>query len=127
MKASSRTSSTRRSILIVEDEEYIQNILTEGLTDEGFAVTMVDSSRAALETLDRQHPDIVLLDLMLPEEHNGLELAPAILRRCSVPIIAMSASHKLLQEAEASPWITATVSKPFDLDNLLCKVQRIAA
>ncbi len=120
------TYSAARSILIVDDEQSIRKLLREGLTDEGFTVLTAGTPDAALESLERDRPDIVLLDLMLPGME-GVELAEMIKQRFSVAIIAMSASHALLARAESLPFFSGTIPKPFDWDTLLARVEGLQA
>lgn len=65
--------NTKPRIAIVEDEEDIREILEYTLTREGFAVTSASDGATGLDMIRRERPDLVLLDLMLPDVH-GLEI-----------------------------------------------------
>jgi two-component system alkaline phosphatase synthesis response regulator PhoP len=56
----------RHSVLIVEDEDDVRELVEYNLVNEGFLVTHVSSGEAALEVVDQKHFDLVVLDLMLP-------------------------------------------------------------
>jgi DNA-binding response OmpR family regulator len=62
-----------RTILVVEDEPTLRETLAEALEADGFAVVQAADGRAALERFRAEQPDLVLLDLMLPEL-SGLEV-----------------------------------------------------
>ncbi len=106
------------TVLVVEDEYHIRNLLQEGLTSEGFEVRTASTPTYALRAMEDDCPDVVLLDLMLPEI-DGIELARRIRSKWSVSIIAMSASHSLLNQAEALPFIDGSVPKPFEWEALV--------
>ena len=62
-----------RTILVVEDEPTLRETLAEALESDGFAVVQAGDGRVALEKFRASEPDLVLLDLMLPEL-SGLEV-----------------------------------------------------
>ena len=75
------------SILIIEDDLHIGNMLEETLTAEGYSVLRAFSGTEALLVLSKKTPDLVLLDLMLPGL-SGEELLPKIK---DIPVIVVSA------------------------------------
>jgi len=111
-------SSDAVTVLVVEDEYHIRNLLEEGLRSEGFDVRTASTPSYALRAMEDECPDVVLLDLMLPEI-DGIELARKISSKWPVSIIAMSASHSLLHDAQTMPFIDGSVSKPFEWDALV--------
>ena len=74
-------------ILIIDDDKYINDMLSEALNDEGYAVLKAYSGTEALLILEKQRPDLVLLDLMLPGL-SGEEILPKIK---DIPVIVVSA------------------------------------
>ena len=56
-----------RTILVVDDEKTLRETLAESLEIEGFTVVQAADGREAVESFRRHHPDLILLDLMLPE------------------------------------------------------------
>jgi len=107
-------------VLIVDDDESIRQTLTEAFRDDGYDVDAVDSARAALESVRRRPPDVILLDMRMPDDGPAFEAA---LRKgsCDAPIIAMSAS------LEGENWARAIdakyVKKPFTLDDVFAAVR----
>jgi two-component system, OmpR family, response regulator RegX3 len=78
------------TILVVDDERKIRDLVRSYLEREGYAVLVADSGQRALETLERARPDLVVLDLMLPDL-SGEEIARTVRAHSSVPIIMLTA------------------------------------
>ena len=80
----------RRTVLMVEDEASITEPLSEALEREGFSTEVAGTAAAALEAAERSLPDLVLLDVMLPDG-SGFEVCRALRERSRVPIIMLTA------------------------------------
>ena len=108
MHALGRTPTvTRERILIVEDEKLLRWSLKERLSEEGYSVSEAGTGADAREQLDGEAPDLVLLDMRLPDAH-GLELSGNVIR---VPIPALNEErrkeyvkvlHKMAEEGRIS-------------------------
>jgi two-component system response regulator RegX3 len=83
-------SERRRTILLVEDERSIAEPLAAALDREGFGTEIAGTVADALEKADRVEPDLVLLDLMLPDG-SGYEVTRELRSRSSVPIVMLTA------------------------------------
>ena len=83
---------TRESprILLVEDERALREALADALAGDGFTVEQAADGVAGLTAFRSKEPDLVLLDLMLPEM-NGIEICRAIRSNSKVPIIMVTA------------------------------------
>ncbi len=108
-----------KTILVIDDDMHIGNMLEEALTGEGYAVKRAYSGTEALLLLSGAKPDLILLDLMLPGL-SGEELLPKIK---DIPVIVVSAkvdvSDKVgLLLGGAADYVT----KPFDLAELLARI-----
>ena len=110
-------------MLVVDDEENITYLVASALRLEGYAVDTADSGTAALETAARTDPDVLVLDVMLPD-HDGVE----VLRRLrasgsTAPVIFLSARS---QTSDRVRGLTAGgddyVAKPFALEELVARV-----
>lgn len=107
------------TILIIDDDENIGNMLNEALIKEGYEVLRAYSGTEALMVLEKSRPDLVLLDLMLP----GLSGEEVLPKLKGIPVIIVSAKtdidHKvrLLYEG-ASDYIT----KPFVISELMARI-----
>jgi two-component system, OmpR family, response regulator RegX3 len=83
-------ASGRRTILLVEDEPAIAEPLAETLTREGFHLEVAGTAAAAVEQAARLRPDLILLDLMLPDG-SGFDVCREVRRDSQVPIIMLTA------------------------------------
>jgi len=120
-------SSTRKkeTILIVDDDLQLQQLLTKYLTEQGYVTSAVGDGKAMDLWLDETHPDLIILDLMLPGE-DGLSLARRIRHRASTPIIILSARGEELDkiiglEVGADDYL----SKPFNPRELLARIRAV--
>ncbi len=119
-------SQVRDVILIVDDLKANLKLLTYILENEGYQTSFALSGKEALERLKVLTPDLILLDLMMPEM-NGLEICQAIKlnpNHKSIPIIFLTASqeeHHLIEAFElgASDYVT----KPFRKPELLTRIE----
>jgi DNA-binding response OmpR family regulator len=108
-------------ILVVDDDQVIQQLLKVNLELEGYAVEVASDGEEALATFDGFHPDLVLLDIMMPKL-DGWEVARRLKASEGgpVPIVLLSARA---QEADVQKGtdlgVAAYVTKPFDPIQLL--------
>lgn len=115
------------TILIVDDEYLIADILGYALEDEGYMTVKAGNGKRGLEVLDRERPSLVITDFMMPIM-DGLELARAIRARSDfayLPILLMSGAQGSI--GRATPELFAAVfDKPFDIDQVVAKVKELA-
>ncbi|MFC4173885.1 response regulator [Microvirga sp. GCM10011540] len=111
------------TILVVDDEFLITDILVDALEEEGFRVLTAPNGRKALEVLNKEVPALVVTDFMMPLM-NGLELAQAIKANpdwAQIPIILLSGAQGAI--ARSHPELFAGVyDKPFRIENVLAAV-----
>ena len=86
----SSTAGTGASILVVEDDEQIAELMRDFLEAEGFQVRYAGSGLETTEQLARGCPDLVLLDVMLPDE-SGFEICRRLRRDSRIPVLFLSA------------------------------------
>jgi DNA-binding response OmpR family regulator len=84
------SAGTGASILVVEDDEQIAELMRDFLEAEGFLVRHAGSGLETREQLERGRPDLVLLDVMLPDE-TGFEICRRLRRESAVPVLFLSA------------------------------------
>ena len=114
-----------RTILVVEDETTLRETLADALEAEGFQVVQAGDGRAALTRFRADHPDLVLLDLMLPEL-SGIEVCRIIRAESGVPIVMLTAKDSELDkvvglELGADDYVT----KPFSLRELSARIRAL--
>jgi DNA-binding response OmpR family regulator len=110
-------------ILLVDDEQSIQTLLSYPLRKEGYQVVQATDGRQALERFDEEQFDLVVLDLMLPKI-DGLEVCRRLRTRSSVPIIMLTAKSEEIDkvvglELGADDYIT----KPFSLREFSSRIK----
>lgn len=116
-----------KTILIIEDERVIADILSTVLQDEGYEVHIAANGKEGLATLKTVHPDLVLCDLMMPIA-DGKVVGHAMTSNpslSSIPLIFMSAGGY----PPSDPGIRYSdfLRKPFDLNQLIDLVERWVA
>ena len=113
----------RHKILIVDDELHIRRLIHAALARADYAIVEAENAREAMERLRDERPDIVLLDLGLPDR-DGLELVPLIKQQSDTTLIVVSA-RDATEEKVAALDLGADdyLTKPFDTDELLARVR----
>ena len=113
----------RSVVLVVEDEESYQEALKVGLTVEGFVVVSAMNLAEARSLIETTRPDLVLLDVMLPDG-SGLDLCREICETKKIPVIMVSARTEELDivlglEIGAADYVT----KPYRLRELIARMR----
>jgi DNA-binding response OmpR family regulator len=121
------TEASGKTILVVDDETEIRKMLVRLLTRAGHHVVEADRGMAALRLVKERHPDLIVLDAMLPEVH-GFEIARRIKgsqRYGKIPIIMVSAVYRGWRYAEdlkASCGVDHFIEKPFRIAEVMAAV-----
>lgn len=112
-----------RSILVVDDEESIIRSLDGILTDEGFEVQRAFNGKAALERIEEEIPDLVLLDIWMPEL-DGLETLVRIKESCPGLQVVMMSGHGTIETAVKATKLGAYdfIEKPLSLEKVLLTI-----
>ena len=113
----------KKTILIVDDEKMIINLLTHNLEKEGYNVIEAKDGLEAIDIAQEKKPDLILLDIMLPKL-DGLSVCKRIKNMMNVPILMVTAKDEELDkilglELGADDYIT----KPFSVRELLARVK----
>src|SRR5688572_24890740 len=126
MSQDRRSSTTKGArVLVVEDEANLADTIAYNLRREGYEASTVGDGYAALDAVQAQRPDIMVLDLMLPGI-DGLELCRRIRRSNAVPIIMLTARGDEMDrvvglEVGADDYL----AKPFSMRELLARVRAL--
>ena len=115
----------KQRIMIVDDDENIAELISLYLTKECFDTQIVHDGEAALNLLSQFHPDLILLDLMLPGI-DGYQVCREVRKTSSTPIIMLSAKGEVFDkvlglELGADDYII----KPFDSKELVARVKAV--
>jgi two-component system response regulator RegX3 len=117
--------SPETTVLVVEDEDSFIDALTIGLKREGFRVQVARDGAEALVLFDAVHPDLVLLDVMLPKI-SGIDVCRQIRTKSKVPIIMVTAKGSEIDtvvglEVGADDYVT----KPYRLRELVARIRAV--
>lgn len=128
--AALKTTDTKyKNILVIEDNHAILDVITLILESEAYKVNGLSKSANFMEHIDEFNPDLLILDIMLPDADGRVLLQELRLneRTRHIPVLMISARYtkENLQNVEFKP--DAFVAKPFDIDDLLDRIEGLLA
>lgn len=110
-------------ILVVEDDKPIRNFITTALTVQGYKHMETDKGREAIALVMSHKPDLIILDLGLPDI-DGIDVIGAVREWCDIPIIIVSARENERQKVEAlDKGADDYLTKPFGISELLARIR----
>ena len=113
--------STKANIIIIEDERNICSFISRVLEPEGYRVITAATGREGLQHITSDHPDLILLDLGLPDM-DGLKLIESVRSWSTTPIIVISARTMETSKVEALDMgADDYLTKPFGTGELLAR------
>jgi len=116
-------SQKKATVLVVDDERAIQRFLRPSLEENGFAVLEASTGKSALDLVVARKPDVILLDLTLPDM-DGLEVLSRLREWTSAPVIVVSARG---QETDKIVGLNRGaddyLTKPFGVEELLARIR----
>ncbi len=117
---------TEPRILVVEDDEAIRTALVTKLEMEGYRVEFASDGELARQSLERRIPDLVLLDIMLPEL-DGISLLKWLRRReRDLPVLILSAKGREEQKVEGlRAGADDYLAKPFGLEEMIARIEAL--
>jgi two-component system, OmpR family, response regulator ResD len=112
-------------VLVIEDDPTLSLVIRDNLGAEGYEVDLAADGASAMKKVQSSVPDIILLDLTLPD-CDGLDLLPMLRLRGEVPVIILTARRQQQEKLTglrrgADDYIT----KPFDMEELLARVRAV--
>jgi two-component system, OmpR family, KDP operon response regulator KdpE len=115
--------SSETLVLVVEDEPALARALSITLRARGYAVAVAPDGKTALALASRQQPDVVVLDLGLPDI-DGIDVIRGLRGWTQIPIIVLSARQTSQEKVQAlDAGADDYVTKPFSMDELLARVR----
>lgn len=115
----------KSKILIVDDEEHIRELIRFYLDKEGFSVLEAENGEKALDILENEYIDLVIVDIMMPVM-NGFDLVEEMKQFKDIPVIMLTAKSQSADKLRGfSLGIDDYVTKPFDPNELLARVKTI--
>lgn len=113
-----------KRILVVDDDTSIQRVLRRNLMASGYEVLVADDGRQAIELVRVQQPDLILLDLWMPGEIDGMGVCMRVRQWTQTPIIVLSARTEERQKVQALDLgADDYLTKPFSNDELQARVR----
>ncbi|HEY4492900.1 MAG TPA: response regulator, partial [Acidobacteriota bacterium] len=117
-----------KTILIVDDEEDTLQLLRDRLTEEGFQTIGASNGREAIEKAVAANPDLILLDIMMPDL-TGWDVMQTLRQRegtASIPVVVLSAAHSDADLKKGySMGIKNYLTKPFEIKDLISEVKKV--
>jgi two-component system KDP operon response regulator KdpE len=111
-------------VLVIDDEPPIRKLLRLGLSAQGYEIVEAGSGKGALELFSQHIPDIVILDLGLPDMQGHELLRTLRVRNDSVPIVVLSSRNDEVGKVQAlDSGADDYVTKPFGMDELLARMR----
>src|SRR5205807_5217284 len=113
------------SVLVVDDEPVVRDVLSRYLTHEGYSVHLAADGYEALQTYERLRPDVILLDLMMPEL-DGSQLLRLVRLQDDVPVIILSAKTSVADRvAGLDIGADDYIVKPYSPSEVLSRVRAV--
>jgi DNA-binding response OmpR family regulator len=119
-------TDTKNNILIIEDDHSLQSIYSEKFTQEGFVVRQGFTGQQGLTLAHSEKPDIILLDVMLPEGMNGFDVMEQLKRDvvlATVPVIVFTNLDSEMNVAKSMGAVDYVVKANTSIDDLVKKVK----
>ncbi len=114
-----------KKILIVDDDEDLHTLYGLFLQGESFRIARAYNGLQALEALDKERPDLIVLDMIMPVmtgEEFLVKLQTLDLKMKNTPIIIASVNEKIPHDVLRCGNIRATLKKPFTIETLISKI-----
>ena len=118
----------KKSVLVIDDDLPLRGMLAAALRQHGFQVLLAGDGAEGQRALNIHNPDVVLLDLAMPEV-NGWDFLQRVQesgRRGQVPIIVVSAHLRIDPQAVLQMGVQAIVPKPFNLPELISLIEHLS-
>ena len=122
------TGSRQKRVLVVEDDGWIRRVMRDLLSDEGYEVIEAADGRTAIRLVAEQCPDVMLLDVAMPDFSGADVLCELRSRRRTrtLPVVVVSAYPRVLTTMSTES-VSCVLMKPVHVDDLLMAVQRALA
>ena len=120
------TLMNKTEILVVDDEPQIRKLLRVGLTSYGYEIVLVTNGQDALLSEARQKPDLIVLDINLGSNPDGLDVCRELRARSATPIIMLTVNDdKQTKLAALNAGADDYITKPFDMEELEARIRAV--
>lgn len=115
----------KKNILVIEDDEEIQNIIKDFLSNFGYIVETADDGVEGIEKFNKFNPDLVLLDIMLPKV-DGFAVCEILRQRSNIPIIMLTAKSDFDSQIKGFDVLADDyITKPFSLPIVVRRIEAV--
>lgn len=124
-----KNTKSQKNILVIEDNHAILDVITLILQSEAYKVAGLNKSADMMTHIDQFEPDLMILDIMLPDG-DGRELLSQIrtnTKTADIPVLMISAKYTAQNIQHGAYKPNGFLAKPFDIDDLLDKIEGILA
>lgn len=120
------TEFKNKKVVIIDDEQEILDMLKDFLSGKGFNVITISNGKEGFEVVKKEIPDIVITDLLLPEQH-GLDVLEQIKNELFIPVIAISGIYKKheINKHIQNRFGDGFLEKPINLDKLYKLIKKV--
>lgn len=113
-------------VLVVEDDHFVREVVAELLADQGFQIDEAETADEAAKLIDADGYALILTDINLPGNGDGIEVAAhARRKRPGIPIVFVSGRPDSLQRARSTGAVTTILRKPYSPELLVRAVQNL--
>jgi two-component system, chemotaxis family, chemotaxis protein CheY len=109
-------------ILIAEDSQFMRSVLKDALSSENFDIVEAENGKEAIEKYEEENPDLVLLDIIMPEV-DGIEVLKKIGKQAKIIVISAVGQDKMLEEAKELGAVDYII-KPFENKKVLETIKK---
>jgi len=119
-----------KKILIVEDEKDVLKVLAKSLGTEGFSIITADNGNDAIKLAKSEHPDLIVLDILLPDM-DGDEVSAVLKKNFetkNIPVIYLTGMFPKREDEEQQGRVVGghvLIAKPYTLEELLAHIERL--
>jgi len=118
-------SGEKKTVLVVDDSVVIRKMVEIALENENYTIVSVPSGKEALNYLDNEDPDVIILDIMLPDV-NGLDVLKTVKASKQIPVVILSAKDTPRETARAKELgADDFIPKPFKDEELVYKIREL--
>ena len=119
--------NSRVKILVVDDEAPIRQVLSASLADESYQVDVAESAEVGLKKITEFQPDIVLLDIWMPGDMDGMGLLRALSEKSQRPDVIMMSGHGTIETAVEATKLGAWdfLEKPVSMDRVIIQISNL--
>src|SRR4051812_15681813 len=116
----------KTEILVIDDEAQIRKLLRVGLMSYGYDVILVSNGEDGLQSAAEQKPDIIVLDINLGSDPDGLDVCRLLRERSATPIIMLTVNDdKRTKLSALNAGADDYVTKPFDMEELEARIRAV--